>query len=254
MAKVTVKSPKEIEYMRECCRIVAELLRMLRGYIRAGVTTKYLDQIAEEFITAQGATPAFKGYGFEQKNRFPASICASIDDVVVHGIPNNRQLREGEIISIDVGVKKNNFFGDGAWTFPVDEVSIEKQRLMQVAEESLYKGIEQSQVGRRVSDISAAIQTHVEKAGFSVVRDLVGHGIGRELHEEPAVPNFGSPGTGMVLKEGMTLAIEPMVNAGTYRVNVGADGWTVHTADGLPSAHFEHTVLITQNGPEILTL
>jgi methionyl aminopeptidase len=254
MAKATIKSQKEIEYMRECCRIVADVLRLLKSMIRPGITTKELDQAAEEFIRAQGAEPAFKGYSFDAHTRFPASICTSIDDEVVHGIPGNRRLEENEIISIDVGVKKNNYYGDGAWTFPVTHVNGEKSRLMKVSEESLYKGIEQAIIGNRVHDISSSIQRYVEQAGFSVVRDLVGHGIGRQLHEEPAIPNYGKAGTGMVLKEGMTLAIEPMVNAGTYRVRVDDDGWTVRTADGMPSAHYEHTVLVSQNGPTILTL
>lgn len=254
MAKATIKSAKEIEYMRECCRIVAEVLRLIKSMIRPGVTTQELDLAAEEYIRSQGAEPAFKGYGFDAENRFPASICVSIDDEVVHGIPRKRSLEEHEIVSIDVGVKKNNYYGDGAWTFPVTDVNSEKSRLMRVSEESLYKGIEKAVAGNRVHDISSAIQRYVEDAGYNVVRDLVGHGIGRELHEEPAIPNFGKAGTGMVLKEGMTLAIEPMVNAGTYRVRVDDDGWTVRTADGMPSAHYEHTVLVTKNGPEILTV
>lgn len=240
--------------MRECCRIVADVLRLIKSMIRLGITTRELDEAAEEYIRAHGAEPAFKGYGFDAHNRYPASICTSIDDEVVHGIPRNRRLEENELVSIDVGVKKNNFYGDGAWTFPVTKVNGEKSRLMRVSEESLYKGIEQAIPGKRVHDISASIQRYVEEAGYSVVRDLVGHGIGRELHEEPAIPNFGKSGTGMELKVGMTLAIEPMVNAGTYRVRVDDDGWTVRTADGMPSAHYEHTVLVTNNGPEILTV
>ncbi len=254
MARATVKSRQEVELMRESCRIVAEVLRVLRSFVRAGITTKELDKIAEEYIRSHGAEPAFKGYGSDRRNLYPASICASVDDQVVHGIPGNRALKEGEIISVDVGVKKNGFFGDGAWTFAVGQINDEKKNLMKVAEESLYEGIKQARANYHVHDISAAVQQHVENGGFSVVRDLVGHGIGRELHEEPAVPNFGTAGTGIVLKTGMTLAIEPMVNAGTYKVHIDSDGWTVRTADSYPSAHFEHTVLITDNEPEILTL
>jgi len=254
MAKATVKSPDEIVYMRESCRIVAEVLRLMKTLVQPGITTKELDTIAEQFIRSQEAEPAFKGYGSDRKNLFPASLCTSIDDQVVHGIPGSRKLVEGEIISIDVGVKKNEFFGDGAWTFPVGKISREKTRLLRNAEEALHAGIAQARTGNRVHDISAAVQAHVEQERFSVVRDLVGHGIGRNLHEEPAVPNFGTPGTGSFLQPGMTIAIEPMVNYGEYRVRMENDGWTVRTADGSPSAHFEHTILITDSAPEILTL
>jgi methionyl aminopeptidase len=253
MAKATIKSAQEIELMRESCRIVAEVLSMLREFIRPGVSTQELDKMAEEFILSRSAEPAFKGYGTDRKNLYPATLCTSVDDQVVHGIPGGRKLHEGEIISIDVGVKKNEFYGDGAWTFAVGSVSADKQRLMRVAEESLYRGIQQATSGKHVHDISAVVQAHVEEAGFSVVRDLVGHGVGRQLHEEPAVPNFGTAGTGIVLKSGMTIAIEPMVNAGAHRVQIDRDGWTVRTTDGSPSAHFEHTVLVTENSPEILT-
>jgi methionyl aminopeptidase len=249
----TIKTRQEIEYMRESCRIVAEVLRLLKSMIKPGITTKELDSMAEEFIRSRGGEPVFKGYGFEDDNRYPASICASIDDQVVHGIPGNRRLEEGEIVSIDVGVKKNSYCGDGAWTFQVGRVSDDKMRLMEVTEESLYKGLEHAKTGERVHDISHAVQAHVEAAGYSVVRDLVGHGIGRNLHEDPAVPNFGESGTGAKLKSGMTIAIEPMVNMGKFNVVVEPDGWTVRTVDGLPSAHFEHTVVVTENGPEILT-
>jgi methionyl aminopeptidase len=200
-----------------------------------------------------GGVPAFKGYSQSKSNLFPATLCTSIDDEVVHGIPTNRVLRDGEILSVDVGVKKDGYFGDGAYTFAVGEVSEEKHRLLKATEESLYKGIEQAVAGKRVHDISYAVQEHVEAGGFSVVRDLVGHGIGVELHEEPAIPNFGKPGTGIKLQDGMTLAIEPMVNAGTWKVRMAPDGWTVLTQDGRPSAHFEHTVAIVNGKPEILT-
>ena len=253
MAKATIKSPRELELMRESARIVSEVLRLLGSMIREGITTKELDTIADEYIRSQGGEAAFKGYGHDDKNRYPASICTSIDDQIVHGIPGDRRLREGEIISVDVGAKKGDYFADGAWTFPVGRISEEKSRLMKVTKESLLKGIEQAQAGNRVHDISAAVQAHVESAGYSVVRDLVGHGIGRALHEDPQVPNFGERGTGPILQPGMTIAIEPMVNAGSFKVRVGSDGWTVRTEDGMPSAHFEHTVAITEGGPEILT-
>jgi len=254
MAAVTLKSPDEIKLMQESCKIVADVLRLLQGMVTVGVTTKELDAIAEEYIRSNDAVPAFKGYGHDKRNLYPATLCTSVDDEVVHGIPGNRRLRNGEIISIDVGVKKNGFFGDGAWSFPVGKVSDEKKRLLDATRESLMKGIQAARANKHLHDISAAIQKHVEHNGFSVVRDLVGHGIGRELHEEPPVPNYGNEGSGPILQPGMTLAIEPMVNFGTYHVRVDADGWTVRTADNKPSAHFEHTVLITDNEPEILTI
>lgn len=253
MPKATIKSSYEIALIRESCHIVAEVLRLLTGYVRAGITTKELDTIAEEFIRSRDAEPAFKGYGTDRRNLYPASICTSVNDEVVHGIPGSRTLQDGDIVSVDVGVKKQEFYGDGAWTFQIGSVSDEKIRLMRVTEESLYKGIEQARAGNRVHDISSAVQRCVEGAGYSVVRDLVGHGVGRYLHEEPAVPNFGKAGTGMLLQSGMTIAIEPMVNAGEYDVKVDNDGWTVRTLDGSSSAHFEHTILITDHEPEILT-
>jgi methionyl aminopeptidase len=253
MAKVTIKTEREIDLMRENCRIVAEVLSLVGAHVKAGVFTRDLDQIAEEYIRSKGALPAFKGYGHDRNNLFPSTLCISVEDEVVHGIPDGRRLEEGQVVSVDVGVKKNGYFGDGARTFAVGRTSHEKARLMQVTEESLYKGIEMARPGNHLHDVSSAVQTYVEEAGFSVVRDLVGHGIGKQLHEEPAIPNFGIPGTGIVLKEGMTLAIEPMVNAGTFKVEVDPDGWTVRTADGKPSAHFEHTIAIRQGEPEILT-
>ncbi len=253
MGRVPIKSRHEIELIRESSKIVAEVLALVGSRIKPGVHTKELDEIAERYIRSRGGTPAFKGYGHDRKNLFPASLCISIDEEVVHGIPNGRPLEEGQIVSIDVGVRKNGYFGDSARTFAVGRVSEEKQRLMRVTEESLYKGIEQAVAGNHVHDISFAVQKYVESSGFSVVRDLVGHGVGRSLHEDPAIPNYGDPGTGVKLKEGMVLAIEPMVNAGTYKVNFGDDGWTVRTADGKPSAHFEHTIVIQKGEPEILT-
>ncbi len=253
MARVPIKSPREIELIRESSQIVAEVLALLGSRIKPGMHTQELDEIAERFIRSRGGTPAFKGYGRDTSNPFPASICISVDDVVVHGIPNGTVLEEGQIVSIDVGVRKNGYYGDGARTFPVGRISEEKRRLLRVTEESLYKGIEQAVAGNHLHDVSFAVQKHVEANGFSVVRDLVGHGVGKSLHEEPAIPNYGEPGTGIKLKEGMVLAIEPMVNAGTYKVEVEADGWTVRTADRKPSAHFEHTVVVRKGEPEILT-
>lgn len=253
MGRVPVKSNREIELMRESCRIVAEVLALIGSHIRPGQQTKELDAIAEEFIRSRGGVPAFKGYGADRNNLFPATLCISIDDVVVHGIPDNTKMKDGQIVSVDVGVQKDGYFGDGARTFSVGRVSEEKARLLKVTEESLNKGVQQARAGGHLHDISAAVQGHVEAAGFSVVRDLVGHGIGKHLHEEPAVPNFGTQGRGMILREGMTLAIEPMVNAGGYEVRLDDDGWTVRTADGTPSAHFEHTIVVRRGESEILT-
>ncbi len=251
---VWIKNKREIDLIRESGRIVAEVLRLVGAQAKPGVTTQELDKVAEEYIRSCDAEPAFKGYGSSKHNRFPATLCTSIDEEVVHGIPAHRRLREGEILSVDVGVRKNGFYGDGAMSFRIGQVTAEKERLLAVTEESLYKGIEQAVAGNTVHDIGYAVQQHVEANGFSVVRDLVGHGVGKELHEEPAVPNFGKPGTGMKLKEGMTLAIEPMVNSGTWKVKVLADGWTVVTQDGQPSAHFEHTIAIINGRAEILTV
>ncbi len=250
---IYVKTKHEIELIRESSRLVAEVLKLIGARIRPGITTLELDKLAEDYIRSFGGLPAFKGYGSQKNNLFPATLCTSIDAEVVHGIPGKRELKEGEIISVDVGVKKDRYFGDGAWTFPVGEISAGKKHLLRVTEESLLKGIEKAVAGNRVHDISHAIQTHVESNGFSVVRELVGHGVGRELHEAPNVPNFGKAGTGPELKAGMTLAIEPMVNYGSYDVTMQEDGWTVVTRDGMPSAHFEHTVAIVNGHPEILT-
>ncbi len=250
---ISLKTKHEIELIRESSKIVAEVLKLIGSQIRPGVTTLELDKLAEEYIRSFGGIPAFKGYGSQKNNLFPATLCTSIDSAVVHGIPDKRKLKEGEIVSIDVGVKKEGFFGDGAWTFPVGGISPEKQRLLKVTQESLCKGIEKANVGNHVHDISFAVQSHVEANGYSVVRELVGHGVGKELHEPPNVPNFGKPGTGPELKNGMTLAIEPMVNLGGYQVTMESDGWTVVTRDGLPSAHFEHTIAIVDGKPEILT-
>jgi len=250
---VYLKTKREIDLIRESCRLVAEVLKLVGAQIKPGVTTMSLDKLAEDYIRSFDGLPAFKGYGSQKDNLFPATLCTSIDAEVVHGIPGKRVLKEGEIVSIDVGVKKDGYFGDGAWTFPVGDVTKEKQRLLDVTRESLCKGIEKAIAGNRVHDISFAVQSHVEANGFSVVRELVGHGVGKELHEPPNVPNFGKAGTGPELKNGMTLAIEPMVNSGGYQVTMEPDGWTVKTQDGLPSAHFEHTIAIVNGKPEILT-
>lgn len=249
---VRTKSPRELDRMRESCRIVAEVLRLVEGRVRPGVTTEELDATAEEFIRSQGAVPAFKGYG-QPSNPFPATLCTSVNEEVVHGIPGRRVLQDGDIVSVDVGVQKGGWYGDAARTFAVGKVDSEVRRLLRVTEESLELGIAGMRHGNRVHDISAAVQQHVEAAGFSVVRDLCGHGVGKDLHEEPSVPNFGKRGTGALLVDGMTLAIEPMVNAGGWQVNVLEDGWTVVTRDGKPSAHFEHTVALVNGQPEILT-
>lgn len=251
---IYIKTKKEIDFIRESCRIVAETLQLVKSNVRVGVTTLELDDIAEDYIKSNDAIPAFKGYSQGGLPGFPGSVCTSVNDAVVHGIPGKVKLEEGDIISLDVGVLKNNFFGDAALTVAVGRISDEKKKLMEVTEKSLYLGIEQAVNGNKVHDISSSVQEYVEKNGFSVVRDLCGHGVGKFLHEDPAVPNFGKKGTGPKLKNGMTLAIEPMVNAGDYRVKSDSDGWTVLTFDGSPSAHFEHTILINDNSPEILTV
>lgn len=250
---ILIKSKKEIDLIEVSCKIVAETLQLVKSHVRVGVTTFELDKIAEDYILSNNARPAFKGYSQAGSFDFPGSICSSIDDEVVHGIPGSRTLAEGEIISIDVGVEKNGFYGDAALTVAVGNISPEKRKLMDVTEKSLYLGIEQAVPGNRIGDVAFAIQSYVESNGFSVVRDLCGHGVGRHLHEEPQIPNYGRKATGAVIKNGMTLAIEPMINLGTYRVDVAEDGWTVFTEDGKPSAHFEHTIAIIDNKPVILT-
>lgn len=251
---IYIKTKKEIDYIRESCKIVAETLQLLKRYVKPGVTTLELDRIADDYIQSQGGKSAFKGYSQAGSIKFPGSICASVDDEVVHGIPGGRVLNEGEIISLDCGVVKNKYFGDAALSVAVGEISAEKQRLMDVTEKSLYEGIEQAVENNRIHDISFAVQKYVEENGFSVVRDLCGHGVGKYLHEDPSIPNFGKKGTGALLKNGMTIAIEPMVNYGKYNVRMGNDGWTILTLDASPSAHFEHTVAIDGGKPEILTV
>ena len=246
---IELKSEREIRIIRENGKIVGLTLSCLKEKIKPGIKTIELDRLAEEFIAKKNAIPAFKGY-----RGYPGNICTSINNEVVHGIPGERVLNEGEIISVDIGVLKDGFYADGAWTFPVGEISNQNKRLLEVTLKSLKAGISQAQVGNRLGDISSAVQSEAERNGYSVVRDLTGHGIGRHMHEDPPIPNFGSPGSGLLLKEGMVLAIEPMVNAGGYEIKTLEDNWTVVTLDGTLSAHFEHTIAITQNGPEILTL
>ncbi len=251
---ILIKSKNEIDLIRESCKIVAETLQLVKVNVRPGVSTYELDQLAEDYIRSNDGKPAFKGYDAGGSIPFPATICASIDEQVVHGIPGNRVLKEGEILSVDMGVIKKGYFGDAAITIAVGDISHEKKRLMEVTEKSLYLGIEQAKLNNRLGDISAAVQKHVESNGFSVVRDLCGHGVGRHLHEDPQILNYGRKSTGPLIKNGMTLAIEPMVNVGDYMIGVESDGWTVVTVDGLPSAHFEHTIAIIDGKAEILTI
>lgn len=246
---VIIKSPAEIEKMAEACIIVAETIRAIRGMVRPGISTADIERCAEELVVARGGILAFRGY-----RGYPGGICTSVNSEVVHGIPSPAVvLAEGDIVSIDIGVFRNGFYGDGAVTLPVGRISQASERLLRVTAEALSIGIGKVKPGNRVSDISAAIQRYVEGNGFSVVKTFVGHGIGRSLHEEPQVPNYGSPGHGPRLREGMTLAIEPMVNAGGDGIVIQGDGWTAVTADGSLSAHFEHTVVVTAGGARILT-
>jgi len=235
--------------MRRAGRIAAMTLDMIGENIEAGITTGQVDLLVEDFIRSHGAIPAFKNY-----QGFPASACVSIDDEVVHGIPGKRVIHDGEIVSVDVGTIVDKFYGDSARTYAIGPVSADKQRLMETTQKSLQAAIDKARKGNRLGQISAAVQQFAEREGFGVVRQLVGHGIGRKMHEEPQVPNFGSAQDGPELEVGMVLAIEPMINLGTYDVKTMPDGWTVVTADGRPSAHFEHTVAITENGPDILTV
>ena len=250
---IMLKSHEEIEVMRRANAIVAEVLAELRTRVRPGVTTGALDAVAEEITRKREARPAFKGY--EVAGRvYPRSVCISINEEVVHGIPSDeRALREGDIVGLDFGVCYQSFFGDAAITVPVGRVTVEDERLMRVTQESLMAGIREVVVGKRIGDVSAAIQSHVENDGFSVVRDFVGHGIGKRLHEDPQVPNFGTRDRGVRLRAGMVLAIEPMVNQGGPEVMIKEDGWTAVTRDGRRSAHFEHSIAVTDNGPYVLS-
>jgi methionyl aminopeptidase len=246
---IILKRPEEIEKIRTSNIIVAEILKELKEKIRPGITTLELNRYSEELAKKRGATPAFKGY-----RGYPFALCTSVNSEVVHGMPSNRALKPGDIVSLDFGARYQGYYGDAAMTVPVGDVTEKARLLLQTTESSLYDGIQQARVGNRLGDISAAVQRRVEAAGFSVVRDFVGHGIGKDLHEEPQIPNYGVRGRGVELKSGMVLAIEPMVNAGTYKVRILSDGWTVVTEDGQLSAHFEHTVAITDEGPVILSV
>ncbi|HDR5274484.1 type I methionyl aminopeptidase [Bacillus cereus] len=245
---IICKTPREIEIMREAGRIVALTHQELKQHITPGITTKELDQIAEKTIQKYGATPSFKGY-----NGFPGSICASVNEELVHGIPGKRKLKEGDIISIDIGAKYNGYHGDSAWTYPVGNISESVQKLLDVTEKSLYLGLEQVKPGERLSNISHVVQTHAEENGFSIVREYVGHGIGQDLHEDPQIPHYGPPNRGPRLKPGMVICVEPMVNQGRRYVKTLSDDWTVVTVDGKWCAHFEHTIALTEAGYEILT-
>ena len=245
---IRIKSPQEVDNLRKAGKILSFIIGQLQSSLTAGMTTKDIDALAQVLMQKHGVTAAFKGY-----RGFPASVCTSVNEGVVHGIPNHRILRKGDIVSIDVGIILDDYYSDTAVTVAIDPVSPQVQKLLEVTQAALYKGIQQARPGQNLSDISHAVQTYVELQGFSVVRDFVGHGIGRQLHEDPEIPNYGPPHQGPILKEGMVLAIEPMVNMGSSRTKVLGDDWTVVTDDGKPSAHFEHCVLITSGAAEILT-
>jgi methionyl aminopeptidase len=246
---IALKSPREIELMRRSGAVTARVLSELMKTARAGMTTQELDRLAERGIRAGGGIPTFKGY-----NGFPGSICSSINDQVVHGIPDPRVLRDGDLLSIDIGTTLEGYVSDSAVTIAIGDVSPQARRLLEVTRECLTAGIEQMQVGKHLGDIGAAVQAHAERNGFGVVRDLVGHGVGREMHEEPQVPNYGDPQTGMELRAGLVLAIEPMITQGSPKVRVLSDGWTVVTLDGKLAAHFEHTIAVTDDGAKVLTM
>lgn len=245
---IKIKSDREIELLRKAGHIVYLTHQYLKPYIKEGITTKELDTLAEEFICSQGATPSFKGY-----NGFPGSICTSINNQVVHGIPGKTKLKKGDIISIDIGACYKGYHGDSAWSYPVGEISDNKKYLLEHTEKSLYEGLQQVKPGNRIGDISHAIEEYANKYKLGVVKELVGHGVGSKLHEEPDVPNYGKAGTGPLLKEGMVIAIEPMLNLGSPDIYMLEDGWTIETDDYSPSAHFEHTVVVTKDGYKILT-
>jgi methionyl aminopeptidase len=247
---ILLRSRQQIAKMREAGRLVAETFELLRPHVRPGVTTRELDQIAEKYIRSRGATPVYKGY-----NGFPAAICVAVNNVICHGFPSKTPLRQGDIVGIDIGARLNGWVGDSCVTYPVGQISPEASKLMQVAEESMWRGIRAAQSGKRLGDVGAAIQTYVEEHGCSIVREWTGHGVGEKLHEDPSVPHFGKPGSGILLRPGFIFTVEPMVNAGSYETVLDKkDGWTVRTADGSLSAQFEHSIVITDNGPEILTL
>ena len=245
---VSIKNPREIELLKIAGEITGSTHNYLKPYIKPGITTKQLDTLAEEYIRSRGATPSFNGY-----EGFPATICASINEEVVHGIPGNRKLKEGDIITLDIGACFKGYHGDSAWTYAVGKISKEKQKLMDVTKESLFKGLEQIKPGKKLGDIGHAIQTYAESFGYGVVRELVGHGVGTSVHEEPDVPNYGKPNTGLTLKEGMVIAVEPMITMGNKEICILEDDWTIITEDEKPAAHFEHTIVVTKDGYEILT-
>ncbi len=245
---ILIKTPHEIDLIRESCRILVDTFKEVEAHIKPGVKTIELDRVAERYIRSRGGTPSFKGF-----HGFPGTACISIDEQVVHGIPGERRLEEGQIVGVDMGVIFKGYYSDAARTYPVGEVSELKKKLMEVTRTAFRRGIEKAVVGNRVGDISNAVQTYVESFGFSVVRDLVGHGVGKDVWEEPQIPNYGRAGKGPRLRKGMVLALEPMVNAGTYEVRTESDGWTVVTADGEPSAHFEHTIALFEDHTEVLT-
>ncbi|MCC5915558.1 MAG: type I methionyl aminopeptidase [Balneolaceae bacterium] len=249
---IFLKSETEIDKMRDAARLVSRTLAEVARVIEPGVETGKLDQIAEDFIKKNNARPAFKGYG-GGKNPFPATLCISVNEEVVHGIPGSRKLEEGDIVSVDCGVEKEGYFGDHAYTFMVGECDDESRKLLKATLESLYKGIEQAVHANKIGDIGHAVQAHCEKQGLGVVRDLVGHGIGKNMHEDPSVPNYGKAGRGERLRTGMTLAIEPMITLGTWKVKTLSDGWTIVTADGARAAHFEHDIVVREGEAEILS-
>lgn len=246
---ISIKSDAEIKKMRQAADILVRTHELVAKQVRVGITTRELDHIAESYIISQGAIPSFKDYG-----GYPATICASINDEVVHGIPSTRKLQQGDILSVDIGVYFKGYHSDAARSYGIGELSLEMQKLIDVTRQSFYEGLKFAKDGHHLSEVSQAIQRYVESNGFSVVRDLVGHGIGKELHEEPQIPNYKTPGRGPKLRKGMVLAIEPMVNMGTWEVKVLSDDWTVVTRDGMPSAHYENTIVITDDEPEILTI
>ena len=246
---IYVKKPNELDKMRVAGKLTGDALKHIEEKIKPGVTTAQINKWIHEFITSQNATPSFLGY-----HGYPASACVSVNDVVVHGIPGDRVLQEGDIVSVDVGVIKNGWPGDAARTFAVGKISPEAQKLIDVTRECFFEGIKHARNGRRLGDLSSAIQRHAESHGYGVVREMIGHGIGRQMHEDPAVPNFGKEGTGVMLKTGYTIAVEPMINAGTFKIKFEPDGWTTRTADGSLSAHYENTIAIRDGEPEILTL
>ena len=245
---ITLKSNREIELLKKAGNIVYQTHQYLKPYVKEGITTKELDKLAEDFIRSQDAIPSFKGY-----EGFPATLCTSINDEVVHGIPENRKLKNGDIISIDIGACYKGYHGDSAWTYPVGEITEEKEYLLEHTEKALFIGLEQVKPGNRIGDIGAAIEEYAEQHNLGVVKELVGHGVGTKLHEEPEVPNYGKKNTGPLLKEGMVIAIEPMLNLGTADIYILDNDWTIKTDDGMPSAHFEHTVAVTKDGYQILT-